>query len=270
MTSFPTLAWSTRLTAIRKLATRGRSYLLIPIKPGDLLQPRDENYVFAPVLQVLQRTEPDIAALLASLRPGFDRAKRMLGPLAENGHFFACDAFAAYAMIQHLRPRRLVEVGSGHSTRILRQAAREASLDLHITSIDPAPRREIDDVADAVIRRSVLAANIDIAGMLAAGDVLFIDGSHYAFNGTDVTYVFLEILPKIKPGVVVHVHDIMLPYEYSPLFTGRGYNEQYVLAALLLGSSIWQPLLPVYWLARQGRLSPGLSFWMRRADPAGT
>ncbi len=117
-----------------------------------------------------------------------------------------------------------------------------------------------------VVRRSVLDCGVDIPGELGAGDMLFIDGSHHAFNGTDVPFLFLEVLPRVKPGVVVHVHDIMLPYEYPSLFTARGYNEQYVLAALLLGDSSWQPLLPVYWLSRRGRLPPGSSFWMRRRD----
>jgi hypothetical protein len=261
--SFPALPWSTRLRAIRKLATRDKSYLLIAIKPDDLVQPRDEGYVITPVLQLLQRAEPDIVKLLTSLRPGLERAKRTLGPLADNGYFSGGDAFAAYALIQHLRPRRIIEIGGGHSTLILREAARDAGLDLHITCIDPTPRTEIDGIADAIMRCSVLRANIDICGQLGADDILFIDGSHYAFNGTDVPFLYLEVLPRLSTGVVVHAHDIMLPYEYSPLFTERCYNEQYVLAALLLGSTTWQPMLPVHWLSQRGQLPAGASFWMR-------
>jgi hypothetical protein len=261
--SFPALPWSTRLRAIRKLATRDKSYLLIAIKPDDLVLPRDEAYVIAPVLQLLQRAEPDIVKLLTSLRPGLERAKRTLGPLADNGYFSGGDAFAAYALIQHLRPRRIIEIGGGHSTLILREAARDAGLDLHITCIDPTPRTEIDGIADAIMRCSVLRANIDICGQLGADDILFIDGSHYAFNGTDVPFLYLEVLPRLSTGVVVHAHDIMLPYEYSPLFTERCYNEQYVLAALLLGSTTWQPMLPVHWLSQRGQLPAGASFWMR-------
>ena len=114
-------------------------------------------------------------------------------------------------------------------------------------------------------RRSVLETQpSEIANALAPGDVLFIDGSHYAFNGTDAPFLLLEVLPLLKPGVVVHVHDIMLPYEYDTLFSERNYNEQYLLAGLLLGGNDWEPLLPVYWLSRAGRMAHGASFWLRR------
>jgi hypothetical protein len=262
----PALSWPTRLKAIRKLAAGRDDYLLVKWSSGDVVAPRHEDYVMAPVLQVLERAEPEIARLLAALGPSLERAPQALGPLADNGHFTGGDACAAYAMLQHFKPRRLIEVGSGHSTLIFRQAARDVGLDLHITCVDPQPRRSVAEAADTPIRRSVLDSGIDIAGELGAGDFLFIDGSHHAFNGTDVPYLFLEVLPRVRAGVVVHVHDIMLPYEYPSLFTARGYNEQYVLAALLLGGSRWQPLLPVYWLSRRGRLPAGGSFWMRRGD----
>jgi hypothetical protein len=265
MPTHPALAWSDRLKAIRKLATRAKPYLLIAIKPATMLQPRGADHVFAPVMARLVQAEPDIAALLRTLAPGLERAPAALGPLAENGYFSAGDAFAAYALIQQLRPQRLIEVGSGHSTHIMRRAARDAGHALHITCIDPEPRRDIEGIADTIVRRSVLELGDTFADGLGPGDVLFIDGSHYAFNGSDVPFLLLEVLPRLKPGVVAHVHDIMLPYEYTPLFTERNYNEQYVLAALLLGGPMFAPLLPVHWLARQGRLPPGQSFWMRRS-----
>src|SRR5262249_8273760 len=171
----------------------------------------------------------------------------------------------AYAMMKELRPGRVIEIGSGNSTHIMRRAASDAGLDLRITCIDPAPRREIDSVADVVDRRSVLETEpSELAGGLEGGDVLFIDGSHYAFNGTDAPFLLLEVLPLLKPGVVGHVHDILLPYESDALFSERNYNEQYLLAGLLLGGAGWEPLLPVYWLSRAGRMTHGASFWLRR------
>jgi methyltransferase family protein len=260
----PALSWPTRLKAIRKLATRRDGYLLIKWSSDDVVQPRDEDYVMAPVPQILERAKPGIDRLATALGPGMELGPHVLGALANNDRFAGCDAFAAYAMPQHYRPRRLIEIGGGHSTLIFRQAARDGGLDFHITYIDPEPTRSVDGAADVVIRQPVQQSGIDIGDELAAGDLLFIDGSHHAFNGTDVL-LFLEILPKLNAGVLVHVHDIMLPYEYPSLFTARGYNEQYVLAALLLGGSYWQPLLPIYWLSRHGRLPPGSSFWMERS-----
>jgi predicted O-methyltransferase YrrM len=264
--SFPDLDLKTRLTAIRKLATRARSYLLVQIRPVDMVKPRSGNHVMQPLLDRFEAAHPAIEALLQKLAPHMEQARKNLGTLAANPFFAGGDAEAAYAMIKDLRPKRVLEIGSGNSTHIMRRAARDAGLELHITCIDPAPRREIDEVADTVIRRSVLESDaVELAGQLGAGDVLFIDGSHYAFNGTDVPFLFLEVLPQLKPGVVVHVHDIMLPYEYDALFSSRNYNEQYVLAGLLMGGTIWEPLLPVYWLSRAGRIAHGASFWMRRA-----
>jgi predicted O-methyltransferase YrrM len=262
---FPELSLKARLHAIRKLATRSRSYLLITIRPDDMVKPRAADHVMQPVLERLEAGRPVIDALLEKLAPVMERARRNLGGLAVNPHFAQGDAEAAYAMISDLRPTRVLEIGSGNSTHIIRQAARDGGLQLQITCIDPAPRREITDVADVVIRGSVLDTSAaQMAADLQAHDVLFIDGSHYAFNGTDVPFLFLEVLPRVRPGVVVHVHDIMLPYEYDELFSARNYNEQYVLAGLLLGGTDWEPLLPVYWLSRAGRMAHGASFWMRR------
>jgi predicted O-methyltransferase YrrM len=263
--NFPDLSLKTRLHAIRKLATRSRSYLLVTIRPDDMLKPRPAEHVLAPLERRLEAARPTIDATLARLTPAMEQARRTLGPLAANRFFAGGDAEAAYAMVKDLRPKRVIEIGSGNSTHIMRHAASDAGLDLHITCIDPAPRREIESVADTIDRRSVLETEpSEIANALAPSDVLFIDGSHYAFNGTDAPFLLLEVLPLLKPGVVVHVHDIMLPYEYDALFSERNYNEQYLLAGLLLGGADWEPLLPVYWLSRAGRMAHGASFWLRR------
>ena len=265
---FPELSLKARLHAIRKLATRSRSYLLITIRPDDMVKPRAGGHVIEPVRERLEAAQLVIDGLLRKLDPLMEKAPSSLGALAVNPHFAQGDAAAAYAMVTALRPARVLEIGSGNSTHIMRHAAREAGLELNLTCIDPEPRREIAAVADVVIRSSVLDTNApELAAKLEANDVLFIDGSHYAFNGTDVPFLFLEVLPRVKLGVVVHVHDIMLPYEYDALFSARNYNEQYVLAALLLGGD-WQPLLPVYWLSQMQRMAHGTSFWMRRAGPA--
>jgi hypothetical protein len=87
-------------------------------------------------------------------------------------------------------------------------------------------------------------------------------------NGTDTVRLFLEILPRLRPGVVIHVHEIALPWEYPTAFDGRGYSEQYMLAAALLFSNAWEILAPVNYLCAAGRLRRGgMSFWMRRRLP---
>jgi hypothetical protein len=101
--------------------------------------------------------------------------------------------------------------------------------------------------------------------MLKAGDILFHDGSHLTFNGADTVRLFLEILPALQAGVLVHIHDINLPFEYTSDFLRRGYSEQYMLATALLFGTAWQVRLPVAWLHTRGRLAHGgVSFWMER------
>src|SRR5579864_6751585 len=142
--NFPDLSLRARLHAIRKLATRSRSYLLITIRPDDMVKPRAADHVMQPVLTRLEAAQPMIDALLKKLEPFMEQARGSLGPLAINPHFAQGDAEAAYAMTLELRPARVLEIGSGNSTHIIRQAARDAGLPLQITCIDPAPRREID------------------------------------------------------------------------------------------------------------------------------
>ena len=82
----------------------------------------------------------------------------------------------------------------------------------------------------------------------------------------DAQFVFLEILPRLPRGVLVHIHDVNLPYEYRRFYNNRLYGEQYLLAALLIFSPEWKPVLPIYWLEKTGRLNvpdnPGASLWL--------
>src|SRR5580692_1545512 len=137
--SFPDLNLKTRFHAIRKLATRSRSYLLVTIRPEDMVVPRPAAYTLRPVERRLEAARPTIEALLARLTPAMEQARRNLGPLAANRFFAGGDAEAAYAMIKDLRPKHVIEVGSGNSTHIMRRAASDAGLELHITCIDPVP-----------------------------------------------------------------------------------------------------------------------------------
>lgn len=145
------------------------------------------------------------------------------------------DAAAAYAIVRREKPVRIVEIGSGHSTRFMARAVADGGLATRITCIDPAPRADI--VALTVTHRPIVVE--DVAGddfpQLAAGDALFIDSSHIAMPGNDVDRLFLDILPGLPAGVLVHVHDIFLPDAYPQAWGWRGYNEQLLVAALLQG-----------------------------------
>lgn len=204
-------------------------------------------------------------------------------PHWRNPYFFGLDGVALYGMLAIHRPKRYLEVGSGYSTMFASQAIRDEGLPTTITSVDPKPRAGIEQLCDEVIRRPLEQTDLSIFDDLQAGDVLFIDGSHMAFMGSDVTITFIEILPKLAPGVFIHIHDVFLPWDYRPDWTERYYSEQYLLAAMLLaGGPHIQIELPAFYvyntpeLARildplwqrlglSGYETAGHSFWLRTA-----
>ncbi|MFJ6657358.1 class I SAM-dependent methyltransferase [Streptomyces sp. NPDC091377] len=143
------------------------------------------------------------------------------------------DALSLYGMLAERRPARYVEVGSGNSTKFARQAVSDLGLNTRITSIDPQPRAYVDHLCDVVLRVPLQDADHTVFAELEAGDILFLDGSHRLHMGSDVMVFFLELLPRLKPGVLIQVHDIMLPADYPASWRWRLYSEQYLLAALL-------------------------------------
>lgn len=160
--------------------------------------------------------------------------QRATEPAWINPWFSGLDLAALHMFVAVHRPSRYLEIGSGTSTKIARHAAQTADLALHITSVDPAPRAEINELCDRIIRQPVEHVDTAIFDDLHAGDILFIDNSHRVFTNSDSVVLFLEVFPRLRPGVLVHIHDIFLPYDYPPEWSSRFYSEQYVLAAWLL------------------------------------
>ncbi|HKB30064.1 MAG TPA: class I SAM-dependent methyltransferase [Streptosporangiaceae bacterium] len=158
------------------------------------------------------------------------------GPYWDNGWLPPLDALALYGFLAETNPRRFVEIGSGNSTKFARRAIDDHSLRTHITSIDPVPRAHIDALCDLTVRSPLEQTDLDVFSGLDAGDIVFFDGSHRVFMGSDVTVFFFEVLPRLRPGVLVHIHDIMLPRDYPPGWRWRYYSEQYLLAAFLLAN----------------------------------
>lgn len=161
-----------------------------------------------------------------------------------NDQFSWLDARFLYVLLRHLRPKRVIEIGSGYSSLLVADVNRrvlDGSIDF--TCIEPYPReflrRGIDGVT-RLIEARVQEVPLTTFAALERGDVLFIDSSHVAKTGSDVLYLFFEVLPRLRPGVLVHVHDIFLPLEYPREWVidqNRSWNEQYLLRALLMFSS---------------------------------
>ena len=145
------------------------------------------------------------------------------------------DAAAAYVLVRTRRPGRIVEVGSGHSTRFLARAIADGGLTTTLTAIDPAPRATLEGLPVTWRRELVQATPLSLFEALAPGDVLFIDSSHLLMPGSDVDHLVNRILPALSAGVLVHVHDVFLPDGYPEAWAWRGYNEQLALPALILG-----------------------------------
>jgi hypothetical protein len=143
------------------------------------------------------------------------------------------DAAAAYAIVRKTHPRRIVEVGSGHSTRFLARAAADGELATQITSIDPAPRATLTGLPIRRFETRVENADIGLFQALGPGDILFIDSSHQVKPGSDVEFLLTHVLPQLRPDVRIHFHDIFLPDDYPAEWAWRRYNEQQAVASLL-------------------------------------
>jgi glycosyltransferase involved in cell wall biosynthesis/ubiquinone/menaquinone biosynthesis C-methylase UbiE len=165
------------------------------------------------------------------------------------------DAVAIYSFLCLNNPRRYFEIGSGNSSKFARRAINDHTLQTKITSIDPHPRAEIDSICNMVIRSPLENVDLEIFDELEAGDILFIDGSHRTFMNSDVTVCFLDILPRLKPGVLIGFHDIYLPYDYPPEWQDRYYSEQYLLATYILGGGDkFEIILPCTFISQEKEL----------------
>lgn len=191
--------------------------------------------------QLLATCAPAFEAVLDDIETHGERLERMRGPAPEprfdQSWFPRLDAAAAYAMIRRARPRRVVEVGSGHSTRFLARAIADAGLATELVCIDPQPRAPLRDLPVRWIQCVVQQAPETWFNDLEPNDVLFVDSSHILMPGTDVDWLLNRILPVLAKGVLVHVHDVFLPDPYPEAWAWRGYNEQQAIAVLLLGGS---------------------------------
>lgn len=177
-------------------------------------------------------------------------------PAYNNGFLPGLDIAALYALLAVKKPRRYIEIGSGNSTKVAFKAKNDHGLAMEIVSIDPHPRSEIDELADRIVRKPFENTDLNIAEELESGDVLFIDNSHRILPNSDCLVFFLEILPRLKKGVIVHIHDIYLPYDYPQFMCDRAYSEQYGLAFFLLANPRkYAPLFPAYFVSEDKNLS---------------
>lgn len=214
----------------------------------------------AGLLELLARGNNDYRQRLVQLSPQLTDVTSMAHQWV-NATFPTFDALALWAMLKECKPPRIIEVGSGRSTLIMLEARKWGHIQSHITVIDPVDGinnktldRSFYRECDKYVALPVQAIDPAAFTALSKGDMIFIDGSHVCSYGSDVTFSFLEILPRLRPGVIVHVHDILWPLDYPVQWKSRGYNEHYLMGVMLLADQgrrykVW---LPVRYLLSHG------------------
>lgn len=222
-----------------------------------------------------------VLASIAARRGETERFRESRSPSQysfHNDYWASRDAEPAWAIVCDLRPTRIVEIGSGNSTRLFREAIDTQGLGTELVSIDPNPRVDIQRAATRIIKRNVESLpEKEIAALIGPGDFLFIDSSHDVRAGNDCVHLFLKVVPLLPAGAVIHVHDIFLPYEYPREwmidFQWWQFREQYLVQAMLQESDRYRVLWAGHYAQRTipgfedyfaGPMSRAASLWMRK------
>jgi predicted O-methyltransferase YrrM len=178
---------------------------------------------------------------------------------ALNGQFPPLDAWVLEGMLRDLRPQRMIEIGSGFSSLITAQVNRELlGGELEFVCIEPYPRgflsAGVDGIAELVVSK-VEDVPLERFEALGDGDVLFVDTSHVIRTGNDVAWIYGQILPRLKPGVRIHIHDVFLPGDYPEQWVreGWGWNENYLVEAFLQFNSAFEILFGAQWALHHAR-----------------
>ncbi|RZK39280.1 MAG: class I SAM-dependent methyltransferase [Pedobacter sp.] len=176
--------------------------------------------------------------------------KDCLMPYLDNHFFGVFDAAILGTLMKIHQPSQIIEIGSGISTRYMHLFKEKFNLPTKIICVDPFPRVEIEQVADQIYNLPLELAIKENTIQLAPGDFLFMDGSHYVFQGNDTLTFFFNLLPSLPAGVIIHIHDIYLPYDYDSNVSQQLWGEQYILAAMLMnGLKNMEILYPAYYVS---------------------
>jgi hypothetical protein len=231
------------LPTVLSLTPRG---WFIPHRYAPLLPPPGAQPPYAAIEALFESKVAAFEAVIA-LIDTHETALQGMHSLLDQAWFPSLDAAVAYALMRDRKPQHLVEVGSGHSTRVLAKALGGLG---EILAIDPAPRADIAGLPGVqVVPSTVQSAPQQLFGRLGRGDVLFIDSSHILMPGSDVDLLLNRVLPRLPAGVIVHIHDIFLPFDYPPVWGWRAYNEQQGVLPLM-ATGAYAPLFSSVW-ARQ-------------------
>jgi predicted O-methyltransferase YrrM len=228
--------------------------------------------------------------LLKTLKPYFENCQ--FPDFKQDGkRYYFCnpaysygDAITLYAMMRHFAPRRIIEIGSGYSSAAMLDTNYEFfDGQIELTFIEPYPELLLslmegdDSRKSTVVPVGVQEIDLHLFDQLEKNDILFIDSTHVSKLGSDVNRIFFDIIPRLKPGVIIHIHDIFWPFEYPKAWIrdGRAWNEVYLLRALLQSSAGFEVLFfadylkQIYsdWFSTNAKpftMNSGGNFWMKK------
>lgn len=205
-----------------------------------------------------------------------------------NGYFSYGDALVLYGLLKLLKPRKLIEVGSGYSSAVVLDTRDLTGFPEQVTCIEPYPQRlksllQPDDASTvSIVEQKVQQTDLRLYEELAADDFLFIDSSHVMKTGSDLNFIVHDVLPALKPGVVIHFHDIFWPFEYPEQWAvreNRGWNEIYAIRSFLMYNDAFEIMFfNDYFGRRHGKIAgktcplfmcmPGGGLWLKKRDAA--
>lgn len=187
-----------------------------------------------------------------------------------------------FSMIRHFQPKRIIEVGSGHTSALMLDTnERFMNRQMELTFIEPYPKRlysllkEKDRTHCTIFEKPAQDVSTSYFEQLQENDFLFIDSSHVTKIGSDVNYIFFDILPILNPGVIIHFHDIFWPFEYPIAWIkqGRTWNEAYLLRAFLQYNNSFEIIqfnqylcrcFPEFYQQQTGLDQTGSSIWIQK------
>jgi predicted O-methyltransferase YrrM len=243
------LAVARKLAAWRILRVRNGHYYS-PVPSRRQLE-HDASRIFDQSFRTLagvELNEADQVALLTKFaafyneQPFSETPREAIRYFFDNYWFARADALFLYSVLRVFRPNRIVEIGSGFSSAVMLDInERFMDRSMRLTFIEPDSRRlrkllkPEDHSSITIVEQRIQNVDASIVDQLRANDILFIDSTHVSKAGSDVNHILFELLPRLAPGVFVHFHDVLYPFEYPKEWfdLGISWNEPYILRAFL-------------------------------------
>ncbi|MFH0918769.1 MAG: class I SAM-dependent methyltransferase [Fibrobacterota bacterium] len=276
------------LTHLRQFTQGGHFYSPIPSMEEVRLR-ETELFAVPESLPGIALNEADQRSLLSQIQryaeaqPFPETKKEDFRYYLDNPYFAYADGIFLYSLLRHFTPRRVIEVGSGFSSRVLLDVnERFFHGAMNSTFIEPFPERLFSlvkpgEIARLDVRRQpVQSVDLSLFSELQSNDILLIDSSHVGKIGSDINHLLFRVLPLLSEGVLVHFHDIYYPFEYPRhwIYEGRAWNEAYLLRAFLQYNPVFQIIFFNTYLSHAGlfgplplcQKSPGSGLWLRKTS----